>query len=310
MTVGAERAVIGLRELGLLCLGQDAVYGINPTVTPAATDKPEKVLDIGCVAGKTAVQVGDDVLFLAPDGVRGVFRTQQDKLQLGQSFPLSYPLKAEFASINWAYITKACAVYFDNKYFISLPVDSSTYNNEVWVFYPALNAWMVITDWNVGAWAKIKISGEERLYAIDSNDGSVYRCWYGYTNNSTAITATLIGREEDMGYPLQHKNGGEIDIEAEVAGSDNDLTVYVSIDGRDFNSLGTVSLTSTTAPVLPIDLPFTLADSYVVRQKFHLDSLGRWKTLQFKIVNNDTNTDPIILYAYNLVTFLEEYENE
>jgi hypothetical protein len=310
ITVGAERAVIGLRDIGLICLGADAVYGINPTIAPVATDKPEKILDIGCVAGNTACLVGDDVYFLASDGVRGVFRSQQDKLTMGNTFPISYQLKDEFESINWTQILKACAVWFDNKYFLSLPVDSSLYNNEVWVYYPALKSWMVITDWNVSSWATITINGEERLYATDSTDGLVYRAWYGYSNNGTAITSTMDCREEDCGQPLIYKNGGELEIEGEVAGSGNSFSVSVAIDGRDYQSLGSVSLTSGTAPVLPVVLPFTLVDSFVVRKKFHLDDLGKWRTMQIQIVNSDNNTDPIVFYGYSLVTFVEEYQNE
>jgi len=310
MTVGEERALIGVRDTGLLALGADAVYGINPSVTPVATDKPEKILDIGCVANKTAVQVADDVLFLSSDGVRGVFRTQQDKLQMGQSFPLSFNLKAEFERISWNSISKACAIYFDNKYLLALPVDSSTYNNQVWVFYPSSQSWTVIEGWNVGAWGTVKFSGEERLYYIDSNDGSVYRAFSGYDNNDVAITGTIICREEDMGQPLKYKIGGEVEIEVEVAGSDDTLAIQIAIDGGDFRTLGTVSLDSPNAPTLPVTLPFTLADSYIVRQKFHLESFGRWRTIQLKMVNSDLNVDPIIIYGYSIVTFPEEYINE
>jgi hypothetical protein len=301
---------VGVRDMGLLCFGADAVYGINPSITPAATDKPEKLLDMGCVAGNTVVIVADDAFFLSTDGVRGVFRTQQDKLQMGQSFPLSYPLKNQYDVISWAYISKACATYFDNKYLLALPVNSSTYNNQVWVYYPASSSWAVIDGWNVGAWAKVKINGEERLYYIDSNDGVVYRAFYGNNNNGTAITATLISREEDCGQPLVHKNGGEIEIEADVAGSGNLLTVSTSVDGGNFVTLDTIDLTSTTAPVLPVILPFTLADSFIVRKKMHFDILGKWRTLQIKIENTDDNTDPIIIYGYSIITFVEEYEGE
>lgn len=309
ITVGTERALIGLRDIGIICLGSDAVYGINPTTSPAATDKPEKILDIGCVAGKTACLVGDDVYFLASDGVRGVFRSQQDKLQMGQTFPLSYPLKAEYDTINWAQITKACAIYWDNKYFLALPTGASTYNNEVWVYYPALQAWMVITGWNVGAWGKVKVSGEERLYYIDSNDGSVFRAWYGDDNNGVAISATLIGREEDCGQPLVDKSGGEIEVEADAAGSGNSLVVSVAVNGQSFQEIGTLDLTSATAPTLPVTLPFSLADSYKVREKFSLDSIGKWRTLQVKMENTDANTDPIVTYGYSIVTYAEEYMN-
>lgn len=310
ITVGEERAILGLRDLGLICLGADAVYGINPSVTPAATDKPEKILDIGCVAGNTAQIVGDDVYFLASDGVRGVFRTQQDKLQLGQTYPLSYPIKSEFDTINWATISKACAVYFDNKYFLALPTGASLYNNRVWVYYPATQAWMVITGWNVGAWAKTTFSGQEKLYYIDANDGTVNQAWVGTTNAGEAIDAILIGREEDCDSPLQFKSGGEIEIEAQTAGNNSSLTISVSVDGGSFIVLGTVNLSSAGAPTLPIALPFSLADQFIVRQKLHIDSLGKWKTIQIMIENNEANTDPIVVFAYNIISFIEEYMNE
>ena len=309
--VGAERALIGLRDLGIIIIGQDQVWGLNPTLTPApTTDKPEKILEIGCVASNTAVMVGDDVYFLSKDGVRGVFRTQQDKLQGGASYPLSFALKTRFEAISWGSITKACAVYFDNKYFLSLPVDASTYNNEVWVYYPASQAWCVIPDWNVAKFATVAISGEQRLYAIDSTDGLVYRAWYGNDNNGTDITSVAAGREEDFGQPLVTKVGGEIEIQAEVAGSGNSLLVEVALDGLNYQTLGTIDLSSSTAPILPIDLPFTLTDSYIVREKLHLESLGRFRTIQIRVTNSDDNTDPIIFYGYNIVTFAEEYENE
>ena len=85
-------AIIPIRDQGLVFLGTESIYALNPSMTPAATDKPAKLLDIGCVAEKSAIQVGDDILFLAKDGIRGLFRTIQDKVQLGQSFPLSFPL--------------------------------------------------------------------------------------------------------------------------------------------------------------------------------------------------------------------------
>jgi len=310
LPVGTERALIGLRDVGIVIMGSDQIWGLNPSAPPVSTDKPEKLLEIGCAASNTAKMVGDDVLFLAKDGVRGLFRTQQDKLQAGLAFPLSFPLKTEFEDIDWSQITKACSVVFDNKYFISLPTGISTYNNQVWVFYPALKAWVVIKGWNVGGWATLRINGEERLYAIDSNSGMVYRCWSGTDDNGTAVALNFTSRQEDLGQPLVEKIGGELEIESEVAGSVSALLIYVSIDGSDFQLLRTLDISSANAPELPVTLPFTLADSYMVRNKIHLDSLGNWRTLQIKILNSQLNALPIIIYGYNIITFAEEYINE
>lgn len=318
--VGTARGIIPIREAGIAVIGADQVWSLSPSFTPGANDEPQKILDIGCMANNTCKQVSDDIWFFAPDGVRGVFRTQQDKLQIGQSFPLSFLLKSRFAAINWTYMQNATAIYWDNKYILSLPTDSSTYNNEVWIFYPSLlvsignnitvPAAVVIKGWNVAQWAKIKFGGEEKLYAIDSVDGSVYRAWSGTDNNGTAITSVISGKEENFGAPLVYKVGGELEVECEVAGSGNSLSINVALDGGNFQALGTIDLSSSTAPTLPVSLPFTLADSYVIRKKFHLAKLGRFKTLQWQIINSDKNTDPIVIYSVTVNTFPEELQDE
>jgi len=308
MPVGKEKALIGIRDLGIVCFGGDSVWGINPSVSPVSSDKPEKIIDIGCAAGNTVVQVGDDIMFLANDGVRKLFRSQQDKIQIGSSFPENYLIKNEFDSLNWSKISKATAVYFDNKYFLAVPVDASTYNNEVWVYYPATKGWTVITGWNVGAWAKVKVSGEERLYYIDSNNASVYRAWTGYDDNGTAINYQEEGRKEDMGLPLRFKSGGEAKIRALSSGN-YDLTVYASIDDQSYQILGTMNLKG-NAPTLPASLPFTLADTNILEGIFHLDSLGPWRQIRIKVQHNATNgSDDIIIYERGIITYADEYQS-
>ena len=225
---GAERFVIGVRDLGLIIAGKDSIWGLNPSMTPVATDKLEKILDLGCAAGKTAVMAGDDIIFLAYDGVRGLFRTVQDKLQATQAQPLSFLLKDEVESLNWAHVNsatnQACGVWFDNKYFIAVPVDSSAFNNEVWIYYPSQQAWVVVTGWNVGSWATINYNGAERLYYIDSTTDRVHRAWTAYNDSlrtftasqaTTVITATVGTFEAgDVGKIIVWANGSESIISA------------------------------------------------------------------------------------------------
>ena len=307
--VGTERAILGIRDSGLVIIGNDQIWAINPSATPAATDKPEKILDIGCAAGGTVCQVGDDIYFLAYDGVRGVFRTQQDKLQQGASYPLSYVIKEEIDSINWSYISKSCAVYFDNKYLISIATGSSTYNNEVWVYYPASKGWVIHTGWNISGWSKMKVNGEERLYAVDSTDGKVYRALFGYDDNGTAINYQIESRKEDLGQPLITKSGGVLKIKALSSGS-YDLSVYISKDDQSYQLLGTMSLAG-TAPTLPVVLPFTLADTNILSESFHLDSIGEWNQVRVKIQHNDLNgSDEIIIYSIEIITYQNEFQSE
>lgn len=219
-------------------------------------------------------------------------------------------MKAEFDIISWNYVSKATAVYFENKYLLALPANSSTTNNRVWVYYPATNGWSVITDWNVGSWIKYKIDGKEELYYADANCGRVIKCFSGYDDLDNYITSTEEGREEDFGQPLVDKIGGEIEVEAVGSGGTYSVTVYASVDGGSYTQLGVINIYSESSPYLPISLPFTLGGDVTVRQKFHLDVLGVFRTIKIKLVNTDLNSGYIKILGHSIITFPEEYRNE
>lgn len=311
MPVGEERALVATRDLGILVCGKEQIWALNPSSVPVATDLPEKLLDIGLASGDTFTQVADDYIGLFFDGVRGLKRTIQDKIQVGESLPLSYKLKDEFNSINWASIKKACGVYWDNKYFLSLPVNGSSYNNQVWVYYPASNAWMIISGWNVAKFAKAKLSGQEVLYAGEATaDGKIYRAWFGASDNGTAIDFLEEGRNEDLGYPLVKKLGGELKVVAKPAGN-YDISVYGSFDNGSYVLLGTLNV-STNLVTFPVTFPVTFYTGAESFEKFHLDSQGEWYQFRHKFEHNalTTNADDITIYEHSITAFLEEYKAE
>lgn len=305
--VGTEMGLVGLRDAGLIVVGSDEIWAFNPSLVPAATDKPEKLLNIGCVAQNTIQQVGDDVLFLATDGVRGVFRTQLDKLQQGQSFPLSWGLKKEFEAVNPSYIHLATAIYFDNKYILSLATGSSTYNNTLWIYYPAFNGWVTVTGINIAKFATLQVSGENRLYGIDSNDGSVYRVFYGTDDNGTAITYTEESRAEDFKEPIKNKVGGEFRVK--VRGQNAVITAYADVDGAGYVAMNGDDITLAAGGLsFPLDFPFNFDESETTGI-WHLDNLGSYRRIQFKIVCNTQDATFRILESI-ATTFLEEYQSE
>ena len=323
--VGAERALISTRDQGIVVMGSDQIWQFLPSYIPAVTDTPQKVLDIGCVNGYTAVQVADDIMFLAPDGVRGLFRTQLDKLQTGQSFPLSWVLQDEFNEINWAHIDKACAVFFENKYIISLPTGTSTTNNKCWVYYPALSAafysstnlsnqssaakcWVVYDGWNIGRFTKLRVNGQERLYGIDSVTGKVYRLFYGSTDNTNPIVYEEITRAEDFGQPLVYKKGGEFRIKA--TGGNGTLTIYANADNSGYVQLGTMEL-EVTGVTFPTTFPMLFANTEETIGSWHLDDAGiqKFKRVKFKIYCNTSAA--LITILENIATaFVEQYLSE
>jgi len=114
LPVGKEMFMAATRDLGIIVGGQQAIWAIAPSVTPAATDKPQPIItDKGCVSKDAWALIGDDIYFFSQDGLRALKRTVQDKVQMGADYALSYLLKDEFEGINWAYIDRLNMKYFE-----------------------------------------------------------------------------------------------------------------------------------------------------------------------------------------------------
>ena len=319
---GDDKGLFAIRSddsgsrFSIIAFMQNAILGLTPSATPAATDLPFVITtDHGAVDRKCIVQVGDDILYLAPDGIRSLKRTIQDHVQIGTSYPLSYPLREELDNIDWSHASKFHATFWKDKFFFFFVQAGGSNINRGWVYWPALDpekvgrSWAVITGWTITSTAKFFVSGEEFLYG-GSTDGKVYQMWVdGDDDNGTAISMQVETRNEDFEKPALYKYGGELEICASGVGN-YDLTVSASIDDGSYTTLGTMNL-SGNSPTLPVALPFDLASDNVIRQKFHLDSLGRFRRIKFKITQATTNTsDKIRIFEYSCTTFPEVYDSE
>lgn len=306
MHVGEERFLIGIRGKGLICGGKDKIRYIVPSITPAATDENGVLVDIGCEAGKTACMVGDDLLYLAKDGVRGIFRTQYDAAQYGTSLPLSYVLKDEFDLINWAHIDKACAIYFDNKYFLSLPTSSSINNNAIWILYPATQGWVTVSGLSIASFATMKVNGSDRLYGTSPTTGKVWRLWYGSDDDGTDITYTEIGRFEDMGSQLQKKTGGEFHFKVKATG-EYTVNFYLSLDESDFNKIGELTTTSRLINFNNWTLPMIFQDAGTYTKRINFNSYGRWFNAQYKITCTGAIGNDLVVLERGIRAITEQY---
>lgn len=313
--VGEERKIIPTRDSGMIVCGASAIWSLQPSITPdVTTDQPMPLVpNMGIVSNNAAVAYGDDVFFFSKDGLRSLKRTVQDKLQMGANFPLSFRLKTQFEAISWGNISKLSIEAFDNKIIINVPTGATTF--DVWVYYPALDSFVVNTGWSPACMKACKFGGEERLYYGIVGNGAVYRAYYGNTDQGTTTTdGTAInyqeeGRKENLGQPFIKKHGGEVTIVAKKAG-DYNISVSASFDEEAYNLLGTINLNKTTI-TLPFVLPQTFTPQNTVTKKFHLDPYGEWETIQLKLVHNATNsTNDITVLERDIVTYPLEYESE
>jgi len=78
--------------------------------------------EVGCIARQTITQVGNQVIFLSDNGVYSTQFFDEYNLR-GTETPLSEPINETIKRINKDQSTQAVAVYFENRYFIAVPVN-------------------------------------------------------------------------------------------------------------------------------------------------------------------------------------------
>ena len=88
--------------------------------------------EIGCLARRSVVQVANNILFLSDNGIYGANFEILYNLR-GNGVPLSDSIQATINRLNKAYLQNAVAAYFDNRYYLAVPLDDSQVNNAILV---------------------------------------------------------------------------------------------------------------------------------------------------------------------------------
>lgn len=256
---------------------------------------------VGCMARRSAVVGGDDVFFLAEDGVRSVQRTIQDGD--GEiSPPLSAPIQDLIERINPSFRHLACGVFWRGKYLLAVPLDSSPVCNAVLVFDTQLQAWMVWdgvqpVQWTVASFANQPtrlICLDSRGYVLEYRDhvvpGAAGATDYRdkLTASETRVPYTVRSRALTWNEPLNPKRVDFVELEFDRSEAIVDVDVYV--DNDDGRNVGRKVRTGYGTLVLPPDnspdpwtglagnyfvLPCRLGETKVKRVRFsllHLES--------------------------------------
>jgi hypothetical protein len=78
--------------------------------------------EIGCSARKSVVQVANQIMFLSDQGIYSVEFLDEYNLR-GTGTPISETIQPFIDRINQDYVHLSCGVYFDNRYWLALPLD-------------------------------------------------------------------------------------------------------------------------------------------------------------------------------------------
>lgn len=116
---------------------RQSIWLINNVYADVASMSTQIVTNqVGCVAKRTIATCGANVLFLSE---RGVFILQPgyELLLRGNSLPLSAPVQPIIDTINFGALNVPCAVYFNNRYYLAVPISSS--RNNTMLIYNFIN---------------------------------------------------------------------------------------------------------------------------------------------------------------------------
>jgi|GEM_PF-3526896 len=137
----------------LMCFLRHSIHLISNVQNTSASGHFEITREMGCVARRTIAQSGPLTYFLGGDG--GVYTVAPgvdpakglgiavSKAQT-EVLPLSRAIQSEFDNLNMteSVVSKSCAAFHDNKYYIAVPLGSDTAPTTIFVFDALLNAWV------------------------------------------------------------------------------------------------------------------------------------------------------------------------
>lgn len=140
-----------------------AGVGANILNDPATEDNSyikSLASDIGCIAKGSIVQAGGGILFLSDNGVyvlnpagagNGAGNTPEGMRLLAIAEPLSAPISDVIDRINFNAVENAVATYWENRYYLAVPLDDSEVNNAVLVYNFINKAWESVDTYPVNA---------------------------------------------------------------------------------------------------------------------------------------------------------------
>jgi hypothetical protein len=265
---GTADYIVGLHsfaEDSLLVFNRNSIHLVQNTINLEAASTRLLTNEVGCVARKSIKQVGNQVIFLSDNGVYGTQFLDEYNLR-GTETPLSEPINETIKRINKEAWEQSVAVYFDNRYYIAVPLDDATKNNAILVYNFLNQQWESVdtannVNWDIeglivsgdgsdrGVYAINQLGGIHRLdYRVDGVDRIVTAI--GEEANGIDIEAAITTRQYTLG-TMERKKWKEFDMHVQSSDTnDSDLSIQVETENPDATTvIGTLS--SFNGSVLP-----------------------------------------------------------
>lgn len=152
---------------------------VDPRFDPSLPDQSQITIvttQVGCLARKSIVAAGQFVIFLSGKGIH-VITPQLDLKLIGNTLPLSEPIDDFFDNLNFNAAGKTVASYYDNRFFIAIPINGATRPNAI-VVYNTLNSnWESIdtypTNMFIDDYAICQYNNKRRQFILTRFDGAL-----------------------------------------------------------------------------------------------------------------------------------------
>jgi len=247
---------------------------------------------IGCPAGRTVQDIGNDQIYLANDGVRLLSRTQLDKLRVGV---ISDPIRDIIDSINQDAISTANGWFEQGLYVLNIPVGTSTVPNRtvIWDSIAATrngdpnSAWTVVpTDtWNFSCMTSYKFGDNNKTFVGGSSlaDSYCYKALNGTTDNGTAIVQRIVTKALDFEEPFLELIYDPSQFIGE-AGSDGIYIIEMQVNEGGWVTVGQIDLAG--GLVTPFTTPQTTSTDNSATGEFRTKFAGRGHLVEYRITNS------------------------
>ena len=267
---GTSDFVVGLQSFAedrLLVFNRNSIHLVENTTNLQAASTRVLTNEVGCVARKSIVQVGNQVIFLSDNGIYGTQFLDEYNLR-GAETPLSEPINETIKRINKDAWENSVATYFDNRYFIAVPLDSATENNAILVYNFLTKQWESVDQVNDANFHSTNLivvgEGDDRGVYVVNNIGGVHRLekrvdgidrvitQIGASQKGLNVRGSITTRQFTLG-TLDRKRWKEFDIHVQ---SSEDNTSDFNLSAETENPDATISLTSLSelyGEALPID---------------------------------------------------------
>jgi len=268
----------------------------NPSATNAGSWTIENIdTHMGCVSHRSVAQIGQDLFFLAPDGIRTVRSILEGAAQ-AVSEPISVGIQDIIDDINWnAAREQACATSWRNHYILNVPTGPSTTNNTAIVYNTVAKAFVGTWTWDATQFSVSAFNGDLKL-AMATESGKVL-IFQDYINPNSEVDATYQDDGEDMASSVTTRgmNFGEqfsellpnhVEVELKPATASK-VNIRAIIDEESDSVVNQSTINTKTGTVtIPFDLPVTFPLTVPIKNSYNLISKGACREIQFKVTTN------------------------